>query len=138
MRVGRYDTESGAWTFAYYPLEVRLSPNGGWVGLSEITALRNGQFAVVERDNQANTDARIKRIYRFSPNGVTFKAEGQAFETLSKQLVRNLLPSLRATGGLVLEKVEGLTVTSRGAFINVTDNDGVEDSSRETQLIRIR
>ncbi|MCI0732321.1 MAG: esterase-like activity of phytase family protein [Methylococcaceae bacterium] len=137
VRIGRYDTVTRNWTFAYYPLDVRQSPNGGWVGLSEITSLGNTEFAVIERDNQANTDARIKLVYKFSVNGVTFKPEGDSFDTLNKTLVRDLLPALEATGGLALEKVEGLTVTSDGALLFVTDNDGVDDSSGETQLIRI-
>ncbi|MGR9099763.1 MAG: hypothetical protein ACU826_04275 [Gammaproteobacteria bacterium] len=40
VRIGRDDTSTGEWRFAYYPLDVRQSPNGGWwVGLSEIRAL---------------------------------------------------------------------------------------------------
>ena len=39
VRIGLYNTRSHNWTFAYYPLDVRESPNGGWVGLSETTAL---------------------------------------------------------------------------------------------------
>ncbi len=54
VRIGRYNTTSRYWTFAYYPLDVHESPNGGWVGLSEITALGGEEFALVERDNQAN------------------------------------------------------------------------------------
>jgi hypothetical protein len=138
VRIGRYDTAAGEWTFAYYPLEVRQSPNGGWVGLSEITALGNAEFAVVERDNQANTDARIKRVYRFSVNSVTFKPEGGGFETLGKTLVRDLLPDLQATGGMVLEKIESLAVTRSGDLLFANDNDGVDDSSGETRLIRVR
>jgi len=138
VRIGRYDTSNGDWTFAYYPLEVRQSPNGGWVGLSEITALGNGEFAVVERDNQANTDARIKRVYKFSADSVTFQAEGAGFETLGKTLVRDLLPDLEATGGMVLEKIESLAVTEDGDLLFANDNDGVDDSNGETQLIRVK
>ncbi|MGD8874537.1 MAG: esterase-like activity of phytase family protein, partial [Gammaproteobacteria bacterium] len=133
-----YDTTTGNWTFAYYPLDVRESPNGGWVGLSEITSLGGGEFAVVERDNQANTDARIKRIYSFSVDGVAFQPQGAAFETLSKSLVRDLIPDLEATNSLVVEKIESLAVTSKGDMLFANDNDGVDDNSGETQLIRIR
>jgi len=138
VRIGRYDTSTGDWTFAYYPLDVRESPNGGWVGLSEITALGHGEFAVVERDNQANTDARIKKVYKFSVDGVAFKSEGEIFETLSKALVRDLMPDLEATNGMVLEKIESLAVTSKGDMLFANDNDGVDDSNGETQLIRIK
>jgi hypothetical protein len=138
VRIGRYDAAANDWTFAYYPLEVRQSPNGGWVGLSEITALGNGEFAVVERDNQANTDARIKRVYKISVNGVAFQPEGGTFATLGKSLVRDLLPDLQATGGMVLEKIESLAVTESGELLLANDNDGVDDSNGETRLIRMK
>jgi hypothetical protein len=47
-----------------FPLE---SPNGGWVGLSEIAALPNGKLAIVERDNRIALDARDKRLYSVDP-----------------------------------------------------------------------
>ncbi len=138
VRIGRYDTSDQTWSFAYYPLEVRQSPNGGWVGLSEITALGNDRFAVIERDNQANTDARIKRVYEFSIAEVVFKPEGDSFDTLNKTLVRDLMPDLEATGGMVLEKIESLAINKRGDMFFANDNDGVDDSNGETQLIRIK
>ncbi len=138
VRIGRYDRTLGEWTFAYYPLDVRQSPNGGWVGLSEITALGQSRFAVVERDNQANTDARIKRVYAFSVSDTAFRPEGESFETLSKTLIRDLVPDLKATGGMVLEKIESLAVTKKGDLIFANDNDGVGGSNGETQLIRIK
>jgi len=46
-------------------------------------------------------------------------------------------PDLEADNGLVLEKVEGLMVTANGDAFIVTDNDGVVDSSGETQLINL-
>jgi hypothetical protein len=137
VRIGRYDTSTGDWTFAYYPLNVRESPNEGWVGLSEITALGDDDFAIIERDNQANTDARIKKVYSIDVGNVTFKAEGETFDTLDKTLVDDLIPYLEATNGLVLEKIESLAVTSDGDMLFANDNDGVDDSSGETQLIRI-
>ena len=138
VRIGRYDTSSGDWTFAYYPLDLPQSPNGGWVGLSEITALGDGKFAIVERDNQANTDARIKRVYGIDVSEVSFKAQGDSFETLSKTLLRDLMPDLLATNGMVLEKIESLAVTEKGDLLFANDNDGVDDSSGETQLIRVK
>jgi hypothetical protein len=135
VRIGRYDTVSEEWAFFYYPLDMPTSPNGGWVGLSEITALGDDRFAVIERDNQAGTDARIKRIYEFSVAGLTPEPQGSDFPVVTKKLVRDLIPDLTADNGLVLEKVEGLTVTAKGDAFIVTDNDGVDDSSGETQLI---
>jgi hypothetical protein len=42
-----------------------------------------------------------------------------------------------ATGGVILDKVEGFAVTVDGTSYAVTDNDGVDDSSGETQMLRI-
>lgn len=138
VRIGRYDTGSGAWTFAYYPIEVPTSPNGGWVGLSEIVALGDGRFAVIERDNQAGPDARIKRITEFSTDGVTFlpNAESPDFDIVAKKTVRDLIAQgdLTRPGGLILEKIEGLAVNGEGGAWWVNDNDGVDDSNGETQL----
>ncbi|AKG24813.1 hypothetical protein IJ00_23930 [Calothrix sp. 336/3] len=138
VRIGRYETTTANWTFYYYPLDQVTSPNGGWVGLSELTYLGKDKFAVVERDDQGNTDARIKRIYEFSITGVTPQADTNApnFPVVTKKLVRDLLPDLQSTGGLVLEKIEGMTVLRNGTTLVVTDNDGVDGSNGETQLLR--
>jgi hypothetical protein len=139
VRIGRYNTDSGEWAFYYYPIDNPdpESPNGGWVGLSEIVALGDDNFAVIERDNQGGPDASIKKIYQFSVEGVEPKPQGEKFPVLSKTFVRDLIPDLTADNGLVLEKVEGLMVTAKGDAFIVTDNDGVDDSSGETQLINL-
>ena len=69
--------------------------------------------------------------------GVTFKQDGEAFETVTKTLVDDLMDDLQAPNGLVLEKVEGMTVLPDGTTLVVNDNDGVDDSNGETQLLRI-
>jgi hypothetical protein len=142
VRIGRYEPASGDWTFYYYPIEAPASPNGGWVGLSDLTALDDDEFMVIERDNQAGPDARIKRLYRFSVDGLTPLADPAVgvtpgFPVVSKTLVRDLIPDLEAPGGLVVEKIEGLAVQPDGTLLVVNDNDGVDDSSGETQLIRV-
>ena len=135
VRIGRYVPATGAWTFFYYPLDAATSPAGGWVGLSEIIHIRGDRFAVVERDNQGGPDARLKRIYEFSVKGVPPVAQGGTFPVLEKTLARDLVPDLEKDGGFVLEKVEGLTKLAGGRVLIVTDNDGVDDASGETQLI---
>lgn len=126
-----YDLATQTWSFLFYPLDLPTSPNGGWVGLSEIMALGNNRFAVIERDNQAGPDATVKKIYRIDLTG---KADGSV---LSKTLVRDLLPDLRASKGHVLEKIEGLARLANGDVYIVNDNDGVDLGSGETQLIKL-
>lgn len=135
VRIGRYDVGLEEWTFFYYPLDLPTSPNGGWVGLSEIVALNDETFAVIERDNQAGTDARIKKIYKFSVAGLTPEPQGGVFPELDKVFVRDLIPDLTADNGPVIEKVEGLGILADGTTVVVTDNDGVDDSSGETQFL---
>lgn len=141
VRIARYNTASTEWAFYYYPLDTVESANGGWVGLSDITYLGDDNFAVIERDNQAGPDAVIKRLYIFSIDGLRPMAdEGgvPSFPVLSKTLLRDLMGDLAATGGLTLEKVEGLAVTEEGTVLVVNDNDGVDDSNGETQLLKIK
>lgn len=141
VRIGRFDPATDSWAFYYYPLEAPSSPNGGWVGLSDLTYLGSGRFAAIERDDQAGADARIKRLYAFSVNGLTPLTDPAggttpAFPVLAKSEAADLLPALTATGGVVLEKIEGLAAIGEEALI-VNDNDGVDDSSGETQLLRL-
>lgn len=133
VRIGVYDIAAGTWSFLLYPLDAVASPNGGWVGLSDLTALGAGEFLVVERDNQGGPDARIKRLYKIDVDGVA------AGGTLTKTLVRDLLAQgdLTATGGLPPEKIEGSAITLDGIVWVVNDNDGVEINSGETQLIEL-
>jgi hypothetical protein len=142
VRIGRYTPADGSWRFFHYPLDAVASPFGGWIGLSEIVALDADSFAVIERDNRAGADARVKRLYRFSVAGVdpledTAPGIAPSFPVLAKTLVADLLPALEATGGAVLEKIEGLAALPGGDALIVTDNDGVDDSSGETQLLRL-
>lgn len=141
-RIGRYDTFDGSWGFAYYPLDEPTSDNGGWVGLSEITRVGPGIFAVIERDNQGGPDATIKRIYSFSVDGVSFlpHRKGAHFPVLTKTLVSDLMTSGAFTplAGAVLEKWEGMAVLSDGTVLLVNDNDGAAGSNGETQLLRLR
>ncbi len=130
-RIGVYDLAAKTWQFMFYPLDAVTSPNKGWVGLSDLTALGNNRFLVVERDNQGGPDARIKKLYRIDLNGV---ADGA---TLGKTLVRDVLPDLRTTKGLTVEKIEGLAVMANGEVLLVNDNDGVDENSGETWLFNL-
>ena len=130
-RIGVYDLAAKTWQFMFYPLDAVASPNRGWVGLSEITALGNNRFVVIERDNQGGPDARVKKLYRIDLSGVANGA------TLTKTLVRDVLPDLRKTNGLVVEKIEGFTVLANGDALLVNDNDGVDENNGETWLFNL-
>jgi hypothetical protein len=138
VRIGRYSLFEDEWRFLYYPINKPQSANGGWVGLSEIVHLGEGtEFAVIERDNQAGPDAKFKRIYSFSVADLVPLEEGDDFPVIKKKMVKNLLPDLMADNGPVQEKIEGLAVLPNGDAYIVTDNDGVDDHSGETQLINV-
>jgi hypothetical protein len=130
-RLGIYDLTAQTWSFVNYPLDAVASPNGGWVGLSDISSLGNNQFLVVERDNMGGPDARIKKLYKIDLNGVA------AGSTISKTLVRDVMPDLAVPAGSVIEKVEGVAALPNGNVYILTDNDGVDDNSGETQLINL-
>jgi len=138
VKIGRYRPATDEWRFFHYPLDPVESPAGGWVGLSEIVAVTPRLLAVIERDNQGGPDARIKRIYGFSVRGVQPAPVGGNLPVLNKVLVRDVLPDLQAPGGWVQEKLEGLGITADLQVYMVTDNDGVDDNTGETQLIRLR
>ncbi len=137
-KIGRYDVAKEQWTFALYPLDAPTSPYPGtnWVGLSEITALDANTLLILERDNQAGTDARIKRLYQVDISDIEFKEHGVALEEVSKQLFRDILPDMEAPQGYVLEKVEGVAALPNGEVWIVVDNDG-SSVFGETQLINL-
>ncbi|MCB1646225.1 MAG: esterase-like activity of phytase family protein [Pseudomonadales bacterium] len=129
--IGIFDLTAESWRFLNYPLDSVASQAGGWVGLSDLTALGGRDFLVVERDNQSGYDAAVKKLYRFSIAGLN---DG---DTVSKTLVSDLLPVLQAPNGMVVEKVEGAALTVSGEVWIINDNDGVDDNSGETQLINL-
>jgi len=132
-RVGRVPLDgSGSWQFAYYPLD-------GRTGVSELTALGDGAFAVLERDGHAGAEAAIKRLYRFDSKPLEWRSDAQLSKlgVIEKQLMRDLLleGDFDLTGGAVPAKLEGLCVLENGHFLIVNDNDGVDNNSGETQLL---
>jgi hypothetical protein len=103
------------------------------VGISDLEHLGAGLFLVLERDNQAGPDAAIKRLYSFDMGDFS-EVDGVVLE---KTLVHDLMPDLGSFGGMVIEKVEGMTVDGSGCVWINTDNDGVEDNSGENQMFRL-
>lgn len=137
VKILRYHPASKTWGALHYPLE-RTSAPGGWVGLSEITAVGPDRFVVIERDNQFGDQA-LKTLQTFSVAGLTLAAPGDiALPVVQKRLVRNLVPALQAQHGIVLDKVESFAIDAAGNAFAVTDNDGVEGgASGETQFLRL-
>ncbi|MCV0426042.1 MAG: esterase-like activity of phytase family protein [Roseibium sp.] len=134
-KIGIYDPAKKSWGFVHYPLDAPKSAAGGWVGLSEIVSMGDGNFAVLERDNKGGEDAAIKQITVVSLEGVIPAAHGDTLPVLSKRFAMDVLPAMAQGKGWILDKPEGLTITSDGRLILMTDNDGVDDAPGETQLI---
>ncbi|MDQ0509298.1 esterase-like activity of phytase family protein [Ancylobacter amanitiformis] len=130
-----YKPAAKSWSYVRYPLDTAAK---GWVGLSEITAYKDG-LIVIERDNQVGPTAKLKKLNFVSLKGVAPAALGSeaAAPTLTKTEVKDLLPLLAAPHGYVLDKVESFAIDADGNAFIVTDNDGVKDSSGETQFLAI-
>lgn len=137
VKILRYLPASKAWSLLHYPLEKTTAP-GAWVGLSEITAVGNDSFIVIERDNRFGSEA-IKTLHSFSVAGLQPVPLGSAtVPVVKKQLLRNLQADLQGPKGYVLDKVESFAIDISGNAIFITDNDGVDGGSNgETQLIRL-
>ncbi len=126
VKLVAYNTKSKEWGAVRYPLEAAET---GWVGLSEIVA--HGEHVyVIERDNQIGDNARLKKLYRVPVSGPA--PLGGELPLVAKEEVRDFIPDLKATGGYVVDKIEGFTVDASGTGYAVTDNDGVDDSNGET------
>jgi len=129
VKLVSYNTDSKEWGAVRYPLEA--APEGGWVGLSEISA--HGDYAyIIERDNQIADKAALKAIYRVPVSELVGAELGGELPLVTKELVRDLVPDLRANNGYVVDKVESFAIDAEGTGFVITDNDGVDDSSGET------
>ncbi|WP_428030484.1 esterase-like activity of phytase family protein [Ancylobacter sp.] len=128
-----YKPAAKSWAYVRYPLQETAK---GWVGLSELTRYKDG-LMVVERDNLVGSDAAIKKLVYVSLKGVTPVPLGSEAEpaVVTKSEVKDLLPLLKAPHGYVLDKVESFAIDAAGNGFIVTDNDGVDGSSGETQFI---
>ncbi|MDY8109474.1 esterase-like activity of phytase family protein [Fulvimarina sp. 2208YS6-2-32] len=132
-KIVSYKPESKEWAAVYYTLE---TPETGWVGLSEIT-VHGDDLYLIERDNQIGANARIKQLTRVSKADLAPAALGGDLPTVTKQIVHDFLPDLKAGNGFVVDKIEGFTIAADGTGYAVTDNDGVDDSSGETMFFKV-
>ncbi|MEO0481630.1 MAG: esterase-like activity of phytase family protein [Planctomycetota bacterium] len=114
----------GDWEFFYYPLEA--ATGAGFIGLSEITMLPNGDFLVIERDQGIGAETALKAVYTFSLAGLVPDANGvpDAADTVSKSLVLDVQAEF-----FPFEKVEGLALIGGELWVGL-DNDGGETENR--------
>ena len=124
-----YNLESETWGAVHYPLDTPAE--GAWMGLSEITAHGDWLY-IVERDNQIADRAVTKQLTRVALSSLAPAELGGPLPVVTKEVVRDFLPDLKALNGYVVDKIEGFAVDAAGTGYVVTDNDGVDDSSGET------
>jgi Esterase-like activity of phytase len=136
VKILSYRPATAEWGVYHYPLNPPQAADS-WIGLSEITAVGPDTFWVIERDNLFG-DQSFKTIQSFSVAGVKPARPGEASPpVLTKRLVANLVPELKKPHGTVLDKVESLAVDTQGQVFVITDNDGVDGTNGETQLLRL-
>jgi len=128
-----YKPSDKSWGGVRYPLD---KTEAGWIGLSEITALGD-RVIIIERDNQIAEKAKTKKLYAVSVADMKPAPLGGELPLVKKTELRDLLPDLKAAKGYVLDKVESFAVDAGGEAYIVTDNDGVDNASGETQFIRL-
>jgi hypothetical protein len=100
------------------------------VGLSEITAVRDG-YVVIERDDLTGDFAELKSLVQFSGRDL-FRGVSSA-----DKRTFDLLPDLLAQNGWVSDKTEGFAVARDGNAFLVTDNDAVDGWSGETTFLSL-
>jgi len=130
-RIWTYDPETGEWGHVAWEL-ADLPENASWVGLSEITATKDGRFVVIERDNRTGDWAELKTLV-----SVRKSAFDDGYVSAREKSVYDALPALERSRGWISDKPEGVAVTDRGYVYLVTDNDGVEDWSGETSFLKL-
>lgn len=133
VKLVAYNTADESWGAVHYPLDALAegSPEGAWMGLSEITI--HGDFAyIIERDNQVGSAAVSKKLYRVALSQLVPAKLGEALPVVTKELVRDFMPDLAKLNGITSEKVEGFAIDAAGNGFVVTDNDGTNDSTGET------
>jgi len=128
-----YNIKSKEWGAVRYPTQ---TTQNGWVGLSEITA--HGEWVyLIERDNQLEEKAHIKRLYKVAKSELEPAKLGTKLPLVKKQMVHDFIPNLKQGKGYVTDKIEGFAIGNNGEGFALTDNDGLDDSSGETLFFSI-
>ncbi|WP_041070504.1 esterase-like activity of phytase family protein, partial [Thiolapillus brandeum] len=122
VKIGQYWPATGQWYFYRYPLD---APRG--TGLSAVTALGNGDFAVLERDNRPFFKAQTKVIYKVHLPAPTGQSSRHGYPLLKKQLLRDILPLYPISCG-TNGKLEGMALDSGRDFLMIADDDGKSDA----------
>lgn len=137
-RIVEIDTTSGAAREFLYPLDVASN------GISEILAVNDREFLVVERDGRAGAAARVKKIYKIDIAAASdIRAVKQlpasgipvGIAPVSKQLFIDLLdPAFGLAGASFPEKIEGLAFgpdleDGRHLLLVVNDNDFITNQA---------
>jgi hypothetical protein len=137
VKIGRYAVATGTWSFVSYTLDAVTLPAGGFVGLSEITELPNGTFAIIERDNQAGTSAQLKKVYGVDLATANFQpfVAGTPLAVVGKTLLADVLDEIDANSIWTPDKLEGLAVAADGDVYIVTDNDGLDVAIGQTVFL---
>ena len=103
VKLVSYNIETKEWGAVRYPTD---ETEKGWVGLSEITAYKDHVY-IIERDNQIGEAAKIKKLYRIAIADLKPNKIGEELPLVAKEEVHDFIPDLKATGGYVVDKVEG-------------------------------
>jgi len=134
VRLLAYTPASNSWGQVRYRLD---AASGGWVGLSEITAVPGG-VVLIERDNLTGPLARTKQLTFVAASDLKPVAlDARDVPVVRKTTLRDLVPDLLKSNGYVHDKVEGFAVDTAGRAFIVTDNDGVDGTSGETVFLNL-
>ena len=126
-----FDPVTSTWDHIAWELAPK-APTSTWVGLSEITDAGSGDLILIERDNRTGDFGVLKTLVK-----IRYDAADDRLIAASEKSVYDLRPRMVSTRGWITDKPEGVAVTEDGRTFVVTDNDGVDDSNGETQLLRL-
>ena len=136
-RIAVYDLTAKTWQFHFYPLDPATSPNGGWVGLSEITALGNNRFLVVEREGKVAGYAyclpwKDRPAYQGTVEDSIYLAPWATGQGAGSELLGALLEASRAAD--VREVIAVIADSGDPSSIALHQKLGFEDAGRLRQV----